>query len=69
MSCPSKRRVIPVLRTCLADDGGQVVVEYALLTMLVTLGCLYLINPENGIYAAIRLLFDFITLTLYLPGP
>lgn len=63
-------------RTVVADEGGQAMTEYVILTMFVTVVCVFLLDPEftfpgtdQGIYFSLRRMYDFIGNGLCLPGP
>jgi hypothetical protein len=56
-------------RRLLLDDRAQALTEYVILMGTLSLVCFFLIDPNNGIYRAIRELYDHITFVLVFPGP
>ncbi|MDA1088554.1 MAG: hypothetical protein O2901_16265 [Verrucomicrobia bacterium] len=61
--------MLRALRRCQRDDRGQVLTEYALVTMFVAIPCMALVQPDNGIYGAMREFYEYIQLTMYMVGP
>lgn len=57
------------VRGFFSDHRGQAMTEYVILTVLVTCVCVFLLDPNNEIYAALRKMYDFIGNGLCLPGP
>ncbi|MDA0321703.1 MAG: hypothetical protein O2923_03165 [Verrucomicrobia bacterium] len=61
----------PLFRTARASVSrrGQTITEYAIIMGTMTLICIYLIDPNNGIYAGIRGAYDRMMFMLVWPGP
>ena len=57
------------LRRLLRSTKAQALTEYALIMAMVAILCMFLYDPKNGIYLAIRQLYDTIAMYLLLPGP
>lgn len=57
-----------VARFC-RDERGQTITEYAIFMGMFTLVCIWLIDPNNGLYGAMRNIYDRMVFMLYWPGP
>jgi hypothetical protein len=52
-----------------SDDRAQAIAEYVLLAGLIITFCIYLMDPDNGLYGGIRIVYDRISYLTMLPGP
>jgi|ETNmetMinimDraft_30_1059905.scaffolds.fasta_scaffold288549_2 Flp pilus assembly pilin Flp len=57
-----------IARFC-RDERGQTITEYAIIMGTLTLVCIFLIDPNNGLYGAIRNVYDRMMFMLVWPGP
>ena len=63
-----KRRLLQ-LSLLLADERGQAMTEYVIVTAMMVAAAAYLYHPDNLIFNGIRGLFDRTALLMKLPGP
>ncbi len=66
---PLPKTVSGALARFMRDVRGQTLTEYAIIVGTLTLICIYLIDPNNGIYAGIRGAYDRMMFMLVWPGP
>jgi len=52
-----------------ADERGQAMTEFVILTAVMTVVAAYLYYPDNNLFVGIRKLFDKHALVVGLPGP
>ncbi len=64
-----KKKRFKWMRAFIANERGQAMTEYVILSAVIVLLCAWLYYPHNGIYKNIRDRFDLTTLILQLPGP
>lgn len=72
-----------MLRRLFSDQRGQAMTEYVILTLFVTVVCLFLLDPNDtltwsedlgsnvkfNIYTGLRAMYNFIGHALFMPGP
>lgn len=56
-------------RSLWRDDSGQALTEYVLLAGFIVVLCIFLMDPDNGLYEGMRIVYDRISFLTLLPGP
>ncbi|HBA83001.1 MAG TPA: hypothetical protein DCZ95_02800 [Verrucomicrobia bacterium] len=64
-----KKKFIKRMKAFIADERGQAMTEYVILSAIIVVFCAWLYYPHNGIYKNFRDRFDLTALVLQWPGP
>ena len=63
------RNLAAIFLKCLQDERGIAMSEYLIVTAIMVMLSIFLFNPDNGLYQALRNQYNVTTTLLGYPGP